>query len=722
MDRFESFGKKHSILDNFDKKDQKIIKERLALLTPLCRMVASDIGMKVEVNEGQGWHWDFKNNIVRCDAVDLLEKPIDYLRFVIQHEAGHRKISRVIGIIPDEIWNQPGFSSMMNAIEDPRMNNYVADNVPKFKQEMIFAYNLDAEMEAKMKEKAKDKIGRVPRFMQAGLEYIKQWIAETKGEKVGIDNTLPKEVQEVVEKTLSSARRSWLTYPLRKEVEKGMILNGETLDGEGVVKEYARESYKINLEEVWPIFKTLVDSDKKDAEDKIREDNKNQSQDKKENEKQDGSEGGSNPETNEQNKDGNNQDEKSKKEDQKDKSKEQDEKNKSESSDQNKEDSKENSNEAESQGDEKDGSKKAKQSDTSSQDRQPNHPQMSEEEIKEKAEQLIKEIEKDMNEYLGSKAELEKENENDESREDSSSEKTEPNSKDEPFSKQDEDKKQKIRQALKEATEKAKKDFDREKYKDQTSYQKVLEDVSNIIFKLENELRDIFIERKRNAWNSGYRSGMMVDVKREIRGEATGIDSLNVFMKKELPLEKDYAIQILVDLSGSMSGTKIRETYKAVVVLCEALKNIGIKLSVIGFNDRLYEYKDFDEEYTDDLREGTENMLGEVDNHNGGRADYNDDGWAVQEVFNKIKKREEKRKILFVLSDGAPEESPQHRGFDLKQIVKKIEEDKDVHIIGLGIGSGTEHVKKFYKDNIANVDVKEFSEKLAEKLRQVIEG
>ena len=91
-------------------------------------------------------------------------------------------------------------------------------------------------------------------------------------------------------------------------------------------------------------------------------------------------------------------------------------------------------------------------------------------------------------------------------------------------------------------------------------------------------------------------------------------------------------------------------------------------------------------------------------------------------LFNKIKKREEKRKILFVLSDGAPEESPQHRGFDLKQIVKKIEEDKDVHIIGLGIGSGTEHVKKFYKDNIANVDVKEFSEKLAEKLRQVIEG
>ncbi len=704
MDRLESFGKKHSILDNFNYEDRKIIKQRLSLLTPLCRMVATDVSMKVEVNEGQGWHWDFKNNIVRCDAKDLLEKPIDYLRFVIQHEAGHRKISRVIGIIPDEIWNQPGFSSMMNAIEDPRMNNYVADNVPKFKQEMIFSYDLDAEFERKMKEKAKQKVGRVPRFMQAGLEYIKQWIAETKGEKIEIDKELPKEVIEVVEKTLSSARRSWLTYPLRKEVEKGMLLNGEKLDGEQVVQEYARESYKINLEEVWPVFKTLVDSDTKDTEDKIRQDDNQKSENK-------------NQEVNKEQNSGEGE-----KDNRKPQSKEGETKDNS------------NKTEEEQRPDNMDGEKSNKQNENSQQDvnstlsdpdiqdNKSNPSKMSDQEIKEKADQIIREIEKEMNEYLESKAELQKEKEtSSDSEEKSKDDKSQREEKD--YSKDNErERRDKMRQALKEAIEKAKKDFDREKYNGQNSYQKVLEDVSPIIFKLENELRDIFIERKRNAWNSGYRSGMMIDVKREIRGEATGVDSLNVFMKKELPLEKDYAIQILVDLSGSMSGTKISETYKAVVVLCEALRNIGIKLSVAGFNDRLYEYKEFDEDYTDDLREGTEDMLSEVDNHSGGRADYNDDGWAVDEMYKKIKNREEKKKILFVLSDGVPVESPQHEGYDLKEIVKKIEQEKDVHIIGLGIGSGTEHVKTFYSDNIANVNIKEFSEKLAEKVRQVVEG
>lgn len=708
MDRLESFSTKHSILDNFNLEDRKIIKQRLSLLTPLCRMVASDVNMKVEVNEGQGWHWDFKNNIVRCDAKDLLEKPIDYLRFVIQHEAGHRKISRVIGIIPDEIWNQPGFSSMMNAIEDPRMNNYVADNVPKFKQEMIFSYDVDAEFERKMKEKAKEKVGRVPRFMQAGLEYIKHWIAETKGEKIEIDKELPKEVIEVVEKTLSSARRSWLTYPLRREVEKGMVLNGEKLDGEQVVQEYARESYKINLEEVWPVFKTLVDSDTKDAEDKIRQDENQKSENKNQEVNKDQNSGeGEKDNQNSQSKEGEPKDE-----------------NKNDS---NKNEEKQKSSDKKEKGTDKQNENQVQDGNSTSGDREDkndksNSSKMSDQEIKEKAEQIIREIEKEMNEYLESKAELQKEKEIDsDSEEKSKANESQREEKD--YSKDSEkEKRDKMKQALKEAIEKAKKDFDKEKYNGQTSYQKVLEDVSPIIFRLEDELRDIFIERKRNAWNSGYRSGMMIDVKREIRGEATGVDNLNVFTKKELPLEKDYAIQILVDLSGSMSGTKISETYKAVVVLCEALRNIGIKLSVTGFNDRLYEYKEFDEDYTDDLREGTEDMLSEVNNHDGGRADYNDDGWAVDEMFKKIKKREEKKKILFVLSDGVPEESPRHEGYDLKEIVKKIEADEEVHIIGLGIGSGTEHVKTFYSDNIANVNIKEFSEKLAEKVRQVVEG
>ncbi len=117
-------------LERFSEKEQKIIKERLHTLSSLAYFIGKDYGMKVEVNKEEGWHWDFDKNIVRADPDDLLTKPIEFLRFVMSHEAGHRRISRVFGIIPEETWNLPGFSFMTNAIEDPRDNNFVADNIP----------------------------------------------------------------------------------------------------------------------------------------------------------------------------------------------------------------------------------------------------------------------------------------------------------------------------------------------------------------------------------------------------------------------------------------------------------------------------------------------------------------------------------------------------------------------------------------------------------------
>lgn len=63
----------------------------------------------------------------------------------------------------------------MNAIEDPRDNNFVADNYPIFAEQMKTAYEPDFDLEEQAKVKAEDKLGFTPLFMQAGFEYIKQW-------------------------------------------------------------------------------------------------------------------------------------------------------------------------------------------------------------------------------------------------------------------------------------------------------------------------------------------------------------------------------------------------------------------------------------------------------------------------------------------------------------------------------------------------------------------
>src|SRR5438105_346567 len=101
------------ILAQFSEAQQTEIKHKQKVLSSLAYFIGKDFRIPVELNEpGAGWHWDFAANKIRIDPKDLLEKSMDYLRFVISHEGGHRRISRT-EFIPLEEWNQPGFSFMM---------------------------------------------------------------------------------------------------------------------------------------------------------------------------------------------------------------------------------------------------------------------------------------------------------------------------------------------------------------------------------------------------------------------------------------------------------------------------------------------------------------------------------------------------------------------------------------------------------------------------------
>ena len=247
-------NREKQILAQFTPEQQEEIRQKQQTLSSLAYFIGKDFRIPVELNEpGGGWYWNFKDNEIRIDPKDLLEKPMDYLRFVISHEGGHRRISRT-DFIPLEEWRQPGFSFMMNAIEDPRDNNFVAESYPKFGEQMALAYEQDLDFEAKAKEKADQKLGYKPRFMQAGFEYIKQWFRESKGQDFKISSDLPEEVKYVVEATLSSAQDSWLRYPSRQEADKS----------EELIRKYAELSYQINRGQVWPEFKKLIEADMED--------------------------------------------------------------------------------------------------------------------------------------------------------------------------------------------------------------------------------------------------------------------------------------------------------------------------------------------------------------------------------------------------------------------------------------------------------------------------
>src|SRR3990170_4542449 len=78
------------ILGQFSPEQQQDIRYRQQVLSSLAYFIGKDFRIPVELNEpGQGWHWDFAENKIRIDPQDLVEKPLDYLRFVISHEGGH---------------------------------------------------------------------------------------------------------------------------------------------------------------------------------------------------------------------------------------------------------------------------------------------------------------------------------------------------------------------------------------------------------------------------------------------------------------------------------------------------------------------------------------------------------------------------------------------------------------------------------------------------------
>jgi cobalamin biosynthesis protein CobT len=719
------FSSDTAILAGFSPVERTEILHKQKLLSSLAYFIGKDFSIPVELNKsGEGWHWDFANNIIRIDPKDLLEKPLDYLRFVISHEGGHRRISRT-EFIPEEVWRQPGFSFMMNAIEDPRDNNFVEENYPRFRQQMELAYDTQFEEQRQAAESAKEKVGFTPRFIEAGFGYIRQWYSEKIGKEVPAPPDIPEEVTEVVAKTVDAARESWWVYPSREEADRS----------EELIRRYAEASYTINKEKVWPEFKKLVDLDMEDQKaQEMLQDMKNKQRDNQEGGEEGSRAGDKGQSISQELKDNLTPQEKQELEDvinralEKEKEQRDAEKGQAEKGEQEGKEkpSTEPDEEGEETGTPSDEPFESPQKpvDLSSlseglvqkiKEYIESLPKEARQELQEKAETALKELEEELNEELEGKLSLNPE------RKSKRAKPVEPKQEKEEESEAEEQPRSYDEESLRrfrEQTERILEGSD-------NVYEEQRKEVLHIIDKLETDLREIFTERRSKKWESGFKFGKRISLKHRIQEKAKGVLAVQskAWQKRELPTEKDYAITLLNDLSGSMQGEKIQEDFKAKIVLAEVLNRLSIRTEILGFNDRIYEYKPFHESMSKEVREHMGTMLREVhDTSDTGRAQWNDDGWALEQASQRLAKEKAGEKFLIVLSDGQPAESPMHprSKYELGKIVRKVMEDTDQKLVGVGIGPGTSHVDTFYPHSIADVTVEDMAEQLADLIREVI--
>ncbi len=723
--------KEKNILSAFTPEQQAEIKQKQQILSSLAYFIGKDFKIPVELNEpGAGWHWDFQKNVIRIDPKDLLEKPIDYLRFVISHEGGHRRISRT-DFIPLEEWQQPGFAFMMNAIEDPRDNNFVAESYPKFREQMGLAYQDDLDFEAQAKQKADHKLGHRPRFMQAGFEYIKQWFREVEGKEFEISEELPEEVKAAVAVTLESAHDSWLRYPSRQEADNGGRLKGKKVDGEAVIKEYAKLSYEINRDEVWPEFKKLVEADIEDqkTQELLKDIQQDGSEDKEEGEQKPSENGGPDSAKASTGKQG-------LPKNLKDKLTPEEQEALAEAIKKAVDEALGVGKEAQGEGEEGQRAEEESQSGAGKPSGKPVDLNSLPQELKQKLKEYIESLPEDQQKEIAEKAQAALKE-----FEDALNEELQGKLSDNPEKKAERDKKLNEEGEIEQSgissgerviskgpvKERATRILGQRVFSDklaemekgENEYEKYRREVMPIIDKLESELRQIFVDRKVTAWKSGFKGGKRIDIKKRIQEKAKDVPVMesHAWQRRERPDEKEYAITILNDVSGSMAWDgKSTADLKSKIVLAEVLNKLGINVEIIGFNDELIEYQNFGQDISKEVRE----LIGEMPQVVAGKRcdqckmDHNatDIGWATKMAAERLAKQKAKQKILITISDYQLEESPKHpaKDYALDEVKESLKET-DLNLIDIDLGHGNFRVEalpeilaELIKKAIANGD------------------
>jgi hypothetical protein len=213
--------------------------------------------------------------------------------------------------------------------------------------------------------------------------------------------------------------------------------------------------------------------------------------------------------------------------------------------------------------------------------------------------------------------------------------------------------------------------------------------------------------RRRPSWGRGvHESGGRPSLAAVLRLEANPRSSPRVWERRTSPHRRSAAVLLLVDLSGSMGGAKIKATLDAVQMLVSALGRLSIPLAVFGFQDELIPVLPFAAPLPD-ARSTTERIdrmadevLGRAEGgHN--RPRHNDDGPCLDAAARILAGQAATDRLLLVLSDGAPEGA--HSGpDDLHAAVRRWSAPTSpVRIVGIGIASGA--VSTYYPDCVAGV-------------------
>lgn len=265
-----------------------------------------------------------------------------------------------------------------------------------------------------------------------------------------------------------------------------------------------------------------------------------------------------------------------------------------------------------------------------------------------------------------------------------------------------------------------------------------LSSLQSVVTKLANRLQRRLMAQQNRSWAFDQEEGML-DAARLARVVVSPGSSLSYKIERETDF-RDTVVTLLIDNSGSMRGRPISIAAISADILARTLERCGVKTEILGFTTRAWKGGQAREDWLaagrqpmpgrlNDLRHIIYKKADEPWRHakrnlglmmREGLLKENIDGEALLWAHNRLIARAEDRRILMVISDGAPVDdstlSVNHGGYleqHLRKVIEMIETRSPVQLVAIGIGHD---VTRYYKRAVTIMDAEQLGGTMIEQL------
>ena len=270
-----------------------------------------------------------------------------------------------------------------------------------------------------------------------------------------------------------------------------------------------------------------------------------------------------------------------------------------------------------------------------------------------------------------------------------------------------------------------------------------LQHMQGVISKLANRLQRRLLAQQTRSWEFDLDEGML-DAGRLARVVTNPLLALS--FKRELDTDfRDTVVSLLIDNSGSMRGRPITVAAMCGDILARTLERCAVKVEVLGFTTRAWKGGQSREKWVQDGKPRNPGRLNDLRHIIYKAADSpwrrarknlglmlregllkeNIDGEALLWAYRRLLVRPEHRRILMVISDGAPVDDStlsvnpgNYLEKHLREVIRDIEHRDQVELIAIGIGHD---VTRYYRRAVTIVDAEELGGTMMKKLTELFD-